>query len=69
MAEPTEADDDVRGMSPKRVTFTLSEIEIGMLERIVRDRHPTDPRTASMTIRELIREEARRIEARERSGK
>ena len=58
--------DDAQEVRPKRVTFTLSDIEIGMLERIVRARHPTDPRTASMTIRELIREEARRIEARER---
>lgn len=37
-------------------TYTLSEVEVEMLAHLVKWRHPTDPKAASMTVRELIRE-------------
>ena len=58
--------------SPKMrtMTYTLSDIELGMLEQLVQWRHPTDPKAASMTVRECIRETYEREKAqREGSGK
>lgn len=58
--------------SPKMrsVTYTLSETELDMLKQLVAWRHPTDPKAASLTLRELIREtHERERQKRERSGK
>ena len=54
----------------RRVTFTLSRYDIELLHEIARWRHEHDPRAASLTVRELIREaHERERQKRERSGK
>lgn len=52
----------------KKVTYTLSEREVGMLEQLVQWRHPTDPKAASLTIRECIRETYAREKAAREGG-
>ena len=73
MAE-TPADDqpdqlDQPGAKVRRVTFTLSPLDIARLRRITARRHPEDPRSLSLTMRELIREEEERDLRRENKGK
>lgn len=52
------------------MTYTLSGRELEMLEQLVAWRHPTDPKAASMTVRECIRETYEREKAeRERTSK
>jgi hypothetical protein len=54
----------------RSVTYTLSEAELEMLEQLVKWRHPTDPKAASMTVRECIREAYEHEKAeREMTGK
>lgn len=52
------------GPKMRPMTYTLSEQELEMLEQLIRWRHPTDPKAASMTVRECIREtyERERVE-------
>ena len=45
-----------------RRTFTLTPVEVEMLSKIAKARHPTDFRIESQTVRELIREEFERIQ-------
>ena len=40
----------------RAVSYTLSEADLKRLAHLVAWRHPDDPKAASMTIRELIRE-------------
>lgn len=49
----------------QRVTFTMSSADIERLAYVVRRRHPDDPRTSSLTVRELIREEYDRLKREE----
>lgn len=49
-----------------RVTFTMSSADMERLAYIVGRRHPDDPRTASLTVRELIRAEYDRLKREER---
>jgi hypothetical protein len=60
---------DTTDAKVRRVTFTLALSDIARLRRITARRHPDDPRSLSLTIRELIREEDERGERRERTGK
>lgn len=58
------------GPKMRSMTWTVSETELQMLEQLIRWRHPTDPKAASMTVRECIRETYEREKAiREGSGK
>ena len=61
--------DDQPETKVRRVTFTLSPQDIGRLRRITARRHPEDPRSLSLTVRELIREEEERELRRESKGK
>ena len=61
--------DDQPGTKLRRVTFTLSPQDITRLRRITARRHPEDPRSLSLTVRELIREEEERETRRENKGK
>lgn len=40
----------------RAVSYTLSEADLERLAHLIAWRHPDDPKAASMTIRELIRE-------------
>lgn len=40
----------------RAVSYTLSEADLERLAYLIAWRHPDDPKAASMTIRELIRE-------------
>jgi hypothetical protein len=54
----------------RAVTYTMSDRELEMLEQLIQWRHPTDPKAASMTVRECIRDAYEREKAaREGSGK
>lgn len=50
------------GQEIVRRTFTLTPVEVEMLGKIAKTRHPTDFRIESQTIRELIREEFERLQ-------
>lgn len=65
MADIADSNAGDEGLAMKRVTYTLSELELRMLDQLIRWRHATDPKAASQTIRECIRETYRR-EARDR---
>ncbi|HET9109692.1 MAG TPA: hypothetical protein VFN78_02590 [Ktedonobacterales bacterium] len=51
------------GPKMRPVSWTVSEVEIEMLEQLIQWRHPTDPKAASMTVRECIRETYEREKA------
>lgn len=61
--------DDQPETKVRRVTFTLSPQDVARLRRITARRHPEDPRSLSLTVRELIREEEERELRRESKGK
>ena len=52
-----------------RSTFTIGNNDMSRLRRITARRHPEDPRSLSLTVRELIREEEERDLRRESKGK
>lgn len=52
-----------------RRTFTLTELEADLLDKITKHRHPTDRRVDSLTVRELIREEYERVKQAQRRGR
>ena len=53
------------GPKMRPVTYTISEADVEMLEQLIRWRHPNDPKPASMTIRECIRETYEREKAKQ----
>lgn len=52
-----------------RKTFTLTHLEIRMLEYIIKQRHPRGTRRESETIRDLIAEEFERLSNNRRTPK